>query len=301
MSLKVLLRKFVFALAVIFSLTASGLLYRASAQEIPLPSVPDNLRTPNERASYIARHFWDAFEFTDTIHSHDRAFIEQNFANFASLLPLIDESQMRQAFSNLITKAEADPKAFELLCDVIEIYLYETDSPVRNYEAFIVFLEEAIPSPILAASGAVRQRALLADVLTNRQGSPASDFSFVTPLGGISSLHSLINSLPPTCETLLLIFYDPDCPHCSEVMKSIKTDSHTNAQINAGKMAVLAIYSGDDKDLWQQTAAEMPSEWTVGYEPGEIQEKGTYILRTFPTLYLIGRDGIVIQKDYNPF
>ena len=60
---------------------------------------------------------------------------------------------------------------------------------------------------------------------------------------------------------------------------------------------VLAIYSGENKDLWNNTKENFPRSWTVGYEPGEIDEKDLYILRALPSFYLIDKNKKIILKD----
>ena len=63
---------------------------------------------------------------------------------------------------------------------------------------------------------------------------------------------------------------------------------------------MLAVYSGDDRDLWERDAAVLPAEWTVGYESGWLQDTGAYVLRAMPTLYLLDRNKQVILKDVQP-
>ena len=58
-----------------------------AVEELPLPSVPETLREPAERADFVVAHFWDGMDFTDRRRALDSAFVEQNFANFASVLP----------------------------------------------------------------------------------------------------------------------------------------------------------------------------------------------------------------------
>ena len=58
--------------------------------ELPLPAIPDSLTVPERRAAYVAMHFWDAMDWKDHARSLDTAFVEQNFANYLTVLPLAD-------------------------------------------------------------------------------------------------------------------------------------------------------------------------------------------------------------------
>ena len=54
--------------------------------QLPLPAVPEELRSPEERAAFVSSHFWDALDFSRDSRSLDTAFIEQNFANYLAVL-----------------------------------------------------------------------------------------------------------------------------------------------------------------------------------------------------------------------
>ena len=49
--------------------------------------VPAMLSTPEERAQYVAAHYWDKFDFTDTAAYLDKpAVTEQGMADFLNIL-----------------------------------------------------------------------------------------------------------------------------------------------------------------------------------------------------------------------
>ena len=63
----------------------------ASDQHIPdrfpMIEVPAMLSTPEERAQYVAAHYWDKFDFTDTAAYLDKpAVTEQGMADFLNIL-----------------------------------------------------------------------------------------------------------------------------------------------------------------------------------------------------------------------
>ena len=64
----------------------SGMADSLSA-ELPLPAIPDSLRTPRKRAAYLLAHFWDSMSFADTLRSRNPGFMEQNLVNYLSLFP----------------------------------------------------------------------------------------------------------------------------------------------------------------------------------------------------------------------
>ena len=266
-----------------------------SIAELPLPNVPTALRNIADRANYIITHFWDAMDFSDTLRSHDRIFMEQNFSNFISVFPHADEQAQRTAVGTLLDKAEADSAAYVLLRDIAEKYLYEQNSPMLSEDYYILFLERLVDSSLLGEYGTHRLRRQLEAARKNRPGMVAADFAYMTRDGSGATLHKT-----STEGNLLLIFYDPDCEHCKEVMDDLQANKTLADAIASGGIKVLAIYSGEDRSLWERTAASLPADWTVGYESGELQEYGLYVLRTMPTLYLLDRNKKVLLKDVLP-
>ena len=274
---------------------AAGTAAADTIPELELPNVPATLRDLRTRANYIVAHFWDALDFRDTRRSRNRAFMEQSFSNFISVFPYAGEQEQRETVGSLLKKAEADSAAYMLLIDIAEKYLYETESPMQSEDYYIFFLENIVTSPILGTQGTIRPRRQLEAARKNRPGMTAADFAYTTRNGRRTTLHKTAVK-----GELLLMFYDPDCEHCKETMAEMQQNKQLANQIAEGVRTVLAIYSGDDRELWQRTAVSLPENWVVGYESGLMQETGAYVLRTMPTLYLLDRDKKVVQKEVRP-
>lgn len=266
-----------------------------SSLELPLPVLPSTLTEPAARAAYIIEHYWEAMDFRDTLRSHNADFVEQNFANFISVFPYADEDSRRRAVGNLLHKAEADSTAYVLLTDTAEKYLYDPNSPMLSEDIYILFLEQMIDSPILGEYGTVRPRWQLEAARKNRPGMRAADFAYITREGRRSTLRET-----PCANELLLIFYDPDCSHCKEIMTSLWENEMLGSRVADGSITVLAVHSGEMKDLWSETSSQLPSNWIVGYESGLLQENGSYVLRAMPTMYMLNNKKEVILKDVLP-
>lgn len=258
--------------------------------ELPLPSVPSVLRTPADRAAYIIDHFWDAMDFGDTLRSRDKDFMELNFVNFISLYPIVRKSPeiLAAASKKLVMASEIDGKAFGLLAETAEKYLYEPNSPMHDEDFYIYFLDAFMDSPHADAVSRGRFSHQRSIALKNRPGTVAADFSYVTADGHASTLHGT----PVEGEYLLLMFYDPACGHCKETL-SIMRDDPAFAD---GGIKVLAVVEGDGAS--RGSAADgFPRSWTVAYDAGDIGAGGLYVFRAMPSLYLLDRDKKVILKD----
>ena len=264
------------------------------ADRLPLPPVPDTLRTAPSRAGYIVLHFWDALDFADTLRTHDRDFMEQTFVNYLSLFPLADTAALRPAVAGLVGRACSAPETLSLLREMAEKYLYGQDSPMYDEEHYLLFADAFLSVP-MRGNGSQRLKMRREAVLKNRVGTRAADFAFETLSGRRMRLSEFARG-----RRTLLLFYDPDCAHCMEVMAGLASSKPLRTAVESGGTAVLAVYAGvgnDGRELWRCTASKIPSSWTVGYDNGTVYGRDLYVLRDMPALYLLDADGIVIAKN----
>lgn len=260
--------------------------------QLPLPTLPSDLKTPQERADYLTLHFWDAMDFTDHALSLDTAFMEQNFVNFIQLYDIASGKGVIDATSSLLTKAAGDPSAYRFLFYIAERYLSDPNSPMLNEEHFIPFLDKALSMQVFDDTEKIRIEYMREVAEKNRPGSLAGDFRFVDRNGKDKSLMSL-----PSTGYTLLMFYDPDCETCHGVMDELSAFDALNRMIDAGNLSVVAIDFETDRNRWNATKDSLPSNWTVGFDKSGIEENDIYFIRATPTMYLLDINKRVIAKD----
>ena len=140
-----------------------------------------------------------------------------------------------------------------------------------------------------------RYEFLIDATMKNRPGTKAAEINFITRQGENTSLYSLDSP-----QDILLLFYDPDCDECRATIQLLASDDALEEMIQKGALNVLAIYTGDDRALWEETAGMLPESWIVGYDEGEIDETESYIFPGMPTLYLLMPDKTVLLKELQP-
>lgn len=262
---------------------------QAAPPDLPLPVIPANLATPEERADYLALHFWDAMDWHDRSLALDTAFMEQNFANYVSGLPYATETGLRKAVSALmdtVCKAGADQRDF--LFGVASKYLFEQDSPYRDEMLFLPFVDWALGKDY----DTVRAGQFREDIMRNRVGSEAADFSFTLRDGHKDSLRAFRG------RPVLLMFYDPDCDLCREAEEQLIHSESFRRLIDRGALQMLAVYVGDKKQAWALHADKLPQSWTVGIDSEmRIDEEELYTIGATPSFYLIDASGKVMEKD----
>ena len=262
--------------------------FSASAQvrELPLPAVPANITVPADRADFVMAHFWDGMDFSDNMLVGDSNFMEQNFVNYLSLFPHANQSNLQQNVDAFLDRAASNEKAYAAVYDLAETYLNNSDSPMRDEGYYILFLNHAVNRGVLDEAERERAKFRLAMAMKNRPGMTAPDFRLVTRQGPETDFHSLLKE-----GDNIVIFYDPDCDHCAEVIKQIAYAP------NLKSANIIAIDSEEDRQLWEETKTQLPAEWTVAFSLDPIQDNELYIFPEMPTIYVIEGDAKIKIKE----
>lgn len=265
--------------------------------QLPLPEVPASLTAPGERASYVVRHFWDAMKWNDTAMAADTVMIEHAYADYASVLPHVPADSLDSCMGVLLKQAAVNPDAYDRILSLSEMYLYEPESPVYFPEGFRSVLIAAMDTasmPALSSTRAVTFPYMLDELSKNRVGHAANDFTFKTRSGEEKSLLDAVRTHPMT----LVIFYDPDCDHCRDVITEFRRSPEVTAMTADGSLGMLAVYYEGDQEVWNHGKGLIPDSWIDAVTPDDvIEEEALYTLSRQPTLYLLDNEGKVLVRD----
>lgn len=255
-------------------------------------TVPDTLRKPEERALYIAKHYWDTFDFTDTAFVHLPEVMEPAFVTYLEILKYVPEDMASVSIKEMMDKAEIDSTMFSYLAELYEKYLYDLESPQRNESMFIYALEAILDAPVWNEVQKVRPANLLELAVRNKVGEPATDFTYTLADGKERTLYQL------GADRILLFFYDPDCHTCLETTDKLANSSLVKNAIQKNRLQILAVYPGEDLYAWKNHLSYIPNQWINAYDAtGRIKNEEIYDLKASPTLYLLDKDKKVILKD----
>lgn len=259
----------------------------AQSDALPLPSIPHDLRTPDERTEYALNHFWDALEIKNRTQSLDTAFMEKSFSNFIALLPYASEEVRLEAVKKLVDRCNADTDVLRLVAWVANKYLDDPNSPMRSEELYIPFLEcfsaggSGIPEDI-----SKRSSFRLTEAMKNRPGSRAPNFRVLLREGKTADLHSLLEG-----GENIVMFYDSNCEHCREISERL-----AEMPLKDG-VKIIAIDVAGDRQLWDEKKSFFPAQWTVAYDLDNIEERELFFLSALPTFYVIDSLATILAKD----
>jgi hypothetical protein len=252
--------------------------------------IPSLLTSPSDRAEYLVRHYWDLFDFSDTLQFHFPEITEQAFVDYIDLLPHVPLAVASQALGEMLARAEAEAGSCAYFADLFEKYLYDANSPFRNDEFYIPVLEHLVASPLTKEK--LRYAHLLDLARRNRPGSKATDFAFLTAKGEASTLYAI------STDYILLYFNNPDCNNCREVSLRLQSSPSIGRLLREKRLSILSVYPDEDLDLWRSHPGHLPSSWLNTCDtPPRIKDEELYDLKAIPTLYLLSGDKTVLLKD----
>ena len=263
-------------------------------EEYVIPPVPAMLTDPEQRAQWAVQHYWDNFDFADTLGvANWSAYVDQAFVNFNyHLLDNIPYNMGDRAIATLFGKAAAKKDVFWKFAEIAEKNLFDPNSPWRDEESYISVLNAVLANPALDEWERLRPQEQLRLAFKNRAGDLAADFSYTLESGATGTLYGF--RAPYT----LLFFNNPGCPTCREMMDQIMATPYLKRLIDEETLRVLAVYPDEDLTAWRDYLPNMPQGWISTYDAAQkIKNDELYDLKAIPTLYLLGRDKRVMLKD----
>lgn len=255
-----------------------------------MTTIPSTILVPEERAAYLVAHYWDHFDFADTTFMQKETIIEQAFVDYIDVFPYTTQPVVSASIRSMLKKSEQQLMMFDWFAGLYEKYLYDPNSPMRNDEYYIPFLETLIDSPM--PGNKARYKLLLGLAAKNRVGNPAADFSYTTAKGLSGSLYSLRSTYT------LIFFYNPDCRTCRDISTQLQSSPAVSSLTSSGRLTILAIYTDNDTATWRRYLPQMPATWIVAHDHEQrINSDELYDLKAIPSIYLLDETKKVLLKD----
>ena len=260
-----------------------------------MPTIPAIMTDPQDRANFLAGHYWDHFDFKDTSVVGQPQVAEQAFANYIEILPHVTPSVASASIQHVLSEAQAEPKVFTFFKDLFEKYLYDPNSPMRNEELYLTVLEHMIDLLMVDGFDKGQISSQLESIRLNRPGQIATDFVYTLPTGRQGRMHDIKS------EFLVIFFNNPGCTSCGEIQYGFEQSQIFKEMQDRGRLKILAMYVDEDFVAWEEHRTSMPAHWINGYDASlTIRKDKLYDLRAIPNLYLLDKDKRVILRDTPP-
>lgn len=263
-----------------------------STKIFALPVIPALLNTPESRADYLVRHYWENVDFADTTYLDHREVMEQAWVDYIDIMKLVPEETAISAIKQMYKDAGKKKKVFFYFTDLAEKYMYDPNSPMRNEELYIPVLDAMLESTVLNDTEKILPKGRRELAEQNRLGRQAENFTYTLVSGKSGTLYGV------KADYTLLFINNPGCHACEEGIKELKQAPAINKEFEAGNLKILSVYPDEDKEEWERHLSDFPKEWINGYDKKlMIKEKNLYDLKAIPTLYLLDKNKKVLLKD----
>ena len=237
------MRRILISLLALLCMASCGRRRNAPAQEaaadsrprVFLPAIAPSSLSPDERRDYLRVHYWDRFDFTDTLFTV-RADTLQMVEAYARYIALIsDRPTDGSPIDSLMRRASSSRKMLDYFSMLAEQVLHDPNSPLRNDEFYIPVLQAQLRSPWYDEYERIAPQYDLEMAMQNRLGHQANDFRYTLASGASGNLYGL------HAEYVLLFINNPGCPMCREIREAITSSPMLSEMIERGRLKVLAI------------------------------------------------------------
>lgn len=261
-------------------------------ERVFLPALAPTALSPEEKVVYLNEHYWDRFDFADTLFIAEVDTMRMITAMAVYTGGCVPDSLAATSMSRLMAKASTSKRMFGYFMMLCEQVLHDPNSPMRNDELYIPVLEAAVGSDLLDEYEKMPYEYDLQIARQNRVGREANDFSYTLASGRTGRMHDI------AADYLLIFISNPGCPMCREVREQITASPLLNEMTERGKLKVLVIYPDADLKAWREHLPDYPSAWINAYDAGmTITKERLYDLKAIPAMYLLDAQKRVMAKD----
>ncbi|MBO4670833.1 MAG: DUF5106 domain-containing protein [Bacteroidales bacterium] len=287
----------------------------AQTRSFPTLTVPSIYGEGSDEAKdYVLEHYWDAFfkgdgkTGPDTVLGIADGNVEQALANYIQILATVKsmatpddmeplkkaQNSVKRFFRKLEARQKADTTALTYLrlTEIVARYLYDPNSPMRDEDLYLPFVEAMADSPCTRDDLRTACRHELQMCRTNPFGSKAPDFSFSRIDGSKGRLYGV------KAEYTMLFFSNPGCESCKEIIRDVMSRDYVESYIASGRLAIVNIYVDEEINAWRDYHHNYPSSWINGYDyTFSLRDSWKYDIRAIPSLYLLDSGKRVLMKD----
>lgn len=296
-------KNFIYIVIIILSLSAcknsktsqqagSEPVLQTTAKAFTLPDIPIMFTEPEQRADFLVKHYWDNFDFADTLSIQNSETVEQAWVDYVNILNHVPLETSIAAIKKTFEKAGNNKAVYDHFTNLADKYLYDPNSPFRNEEFYIPVLETMVSSPLLNDADKIRPTDRLNMAFKNRLGARAANFTYTLQSGKQGTLNNL------NTDYIIIYFNNPGCHACEEITANLMQSLQIQYLYSTNQLTILAVYPDEDLDEWKKHLNDFPKEWINGYDKGEsIRMQNLYDLKAIPTLYLLDKNKTVLIKD----
>ncbi|MCR6722299.1 MAG: DUF5106 domain-containing protein [Chitinophagaceae bacterium] len=253
---------------------------------------------------YFKSHYWDGlYFFDDRLVRTPASLFDERLDKYLNTIVYPDADSLIHELDYMLGFASVSKEMSRfLLVKFItrylnQQYMWEDKVFVHLYQKYFAPKDPEWLTP--QGKKMITERAY--SLMSNITGNPAEDIALPDSTGKIRQLYA------ETAPYTLVIFWDPTCGHCKEVLPQI--DSIYRAKWKAQQLAVYAVAKeteGKPEDWLKFIRKNQLEGWTHVYNSKAEEAKRVsnnipgytqlYDAQTVPAIYLLDRDKRIVAK-----
>jgi hypothetical protein len=233
--------------------------------------------------------YWEDHDFTSLDGFDDIDAAEDKFDGYIALLTKVPHETAVAEMTEFMDSASQNVVAYMVWSGWFEPFLHALQSPYRNDELFVAWLDKVLADNIIDDGYMMEHLASLRQMMTvNREGMQPQEVTLKNEAGVEFQLSDL------TGESTLLLFVDADCPSCLSSLSE-------NVKEHKDRKLVAVLVNGSQyhmSNIRAQLSEEVLAPWTFAYCPqGRLETEGLYDTSLMPFRMLVTPEWL-IEKTY---
>lgn len=233
--------------------------------------------------------YWEDHDFTSLDGFDDIDAAEDKFDGYIALLTKVPHETAVAEMTEFMDSASQNVVAYMVWSGWFEPFLHALQSPYRNDELFVAWLDKVLKDNIIDDGYMMEHLAFLRQMMTvNREGMQPQEVTLKNEDGVEFQLSDLKG------ESTLLLFVDADCPSCLQALSD-------NVKEYGDRRLVAVLVNGSQyhmSNIRAQLPEEVLAQWTFAYCPqGRLETEGLYDTSLLPFRMLVNPEWI-IEKSY---
>lgn len=281
-----MIHRILFALIAVAATIIPATAQSSSDPLFPLPEVPDELTTLQDRTGYLLEHYWDRCNFKQALSS--KAKFAKSFDTYVDLMKAGSRHAVMRSIYKLLGTLEKQPKELLFIAQQAEAIMYSDTATFRSDEAYIPFARAIADNKKIDRDIKEHYAAHARILAGSAKGMDAPVLQYTDTLGASHTLAA------DTAQYVILFFNDPRDVDSMISRGRIAANPTAAELVKRGLIRIAAITPSQPDAEWKTLASRYPEGWIVGTAPDAAS---LYDLRNFPTIYVLDKDLHIVDKD----
>ena len=239
-------------------------------------------RNTQELASY-----WNGYDFSSLEGFDDIKAAEDKFDGYIDLLNKVPHEVAVANLRSFLDSAARNTVAYMVWSGWFEPYLHSTQSPYKNDDLYLVWLDMVLEDKEIDDGGMLEHLEQMRAVLQkNKPGSTLEDVVLRDCNGEELMLSEMIN------RQSMILLVDANCPSCLESLEenvgAYKDANLIAILVNGGSMHI--------QNIRRQVSEDILEKWTLLCCSQRMLEDARYDLYNMPVRLLVAQDGKIIKS-----